>query len=52
MSAKTMQAPQYLHVTKATKLQKIINCASLQFGEIISNRVAKKLKTSPFRPRY
>ena len=37
--------PQYLHVTQATHVQDIIDCASLQFGEVISNQVAKKLKT-------
>ena len=38
--------PQYLHITKSTQFQAIIDCASLQFGEIINNQVAKKLKTS------
>jgi len=37
--------PRYLHITRATHVQDIIDCAPLQFGEVISNEVAKKLKT-------
>jgi len=37
--------PRYLHITRATHVQDIIDCAPLQFGEVISNQVAKKLKT-------
>ena len=34
------------YISQATQVQDIIYCASLQFGEIISNQVVKKLKTT------
>jgi len=37
--------PRYLHIARATHVQDIIDRASLQFGGVITNQVAKKLKS-------